>query len=112
MSATCAAARTVNELVRACTAGERPELLHFWGHTARGSGPGPFVLSQWYPCPFEGDRGEIFRSAEHYMMWRKAILFEDGRTAAQVLAATTPAAAKALGRRVADLGADTRVSHR
>src|SRR5688500_17744976 len=79
--------------------GERPEYLFFWGHTASRGVVGKECLSQWYPAAFAAD-GQVFPTAEHYMMYHKALLFGDRETAEQVLAAPTPKAAKALGRSV------------
>jgi ribA/ribD-fused uncharacterized protein len=45
--------------------------------------------------------GERFRSAEHYMMWRKATLFGDTAMAERIQAAVHPRDAKMLGRAVA-----------
>jgi ribA/ribD-fused uncharacterized protein len=74
--------------------------LFFWGHQPERDGSiGKGCLSQWWPCTFVVD-GVTFASAEHYMMWRKALLFDDTAVAARVLAASSPAAAKALGRQV------------
>ncbi|SFR21953.1 hypothetical protein SAMN04488564_10614 [Lentzea waywayandensis] len=74
--------------------------LFFWGHQPERDGrTGKGCLSQWWPCTFVVD-GQEFASAEHYMMWRKALLFGDEAVAARVLAARTPAEAKALGREV------------
>ena len=72
--------------------------LFFWGHQPeRDGGIGKGCLSQWWPCTFTAD-GQEFASAEHYMMWRKALLFDDASVASRVLAARTPGEAKALGR--------------
>ncbi|MEV6243855.1 NADAR family protein [Lentzea sp. NPDC051838] len=76
------------------------KFLFFWGHRPERDGSiGKGCLSQWWPCTFDVD-GVSFASAEHYMMWRKALLFDDTAVAAEVLAARTPAEAKALGRKV------------
>jgi ribA/ribD-fused uncharacterized protein len=76
------------------------KFLFFWGHQPERDGSiGKGCLSQWWPCTFVVD-GVSFASAEHYMMWRKALLFDDSRTASEVLATSSPAAAKALGRQV------------
>ncbi|MFC4084446.1 NADAR family protein [Amycolatopsis samaneae] len=92
--------RTVGELVGAIAAGRRCKFLYFWGHTPpRGGGPGPWWLSQWWPAPFTVD-GARFATAEHYMMWRKAMLFEDHAMAAKVLTAVHPKQAKDFGRSV------------
>jgi ribA/ribD-fused uncharacterized protein len=88
---------SVEDLLRT---GAGAGFLFFWGHTAPpGAAPGPHVLSQWWPAPFVVE-GELFTTAEHYMMWRKARLFGDDATAAAVLEDPSPARAKALGRTV------------
>jgi ribA/ribD-fused uncharacterized protein len=72
--------------------------LPFWGHHPRSDGSvGAGCLSQWWPAEFTVD-GQVFPTAEHYMMWRKAMLFDDGAIAAEVLEAGSPGAAKAWGR--------------
>lgn len=74
--------------------------LFFWGHQPEHDGSiGKGCLSQWWPCSFAVE-GQQFESAEHYMMWRKALLFNDTAVAERVLAARTPAEAKVLGREV------------
>jgi ribA/ribD-fused uncharacterized protein len=105
-------ARTVEDLVRACQAGSQPKFLHFWGHTARGPEVGSHVLSQWFPATFEDADRRIFRSAEHYMMWRKATLFGDNVIAEKTLAAASPGEAKELGRTVNGFSEQTWLEHR
>jgi ribA/ribD-fused uncharacterized protein len=88
------------------------KFLFFWGHQPERDGSiGKGCLSQWWPCTFTAD-GQEFASAEHYMMWRKALLFGDTAVAAQVLAARTPAEAKALGRVVSGFSHDAWESER
>lgn len=80
--------------------GERPPLLHFWGHHARpGEASGPHLLSQWWPCQFVWE-GVTLASAEHGMMLGKARLFGDEEIAEKILQAPTPDQAKRLGRKV------------
>ncbi|UED86197.1 NADAR family protein [Streptomyces profundus] len=87
--------------------GQRLKYLYFWGHRARpGAGPGPWCLSQWWPVPFTVE-GVAYPSAEHYMMAAKARLFGDEETAARVLAAPHPGAAKDLGRQVSSFDEET-----
>jgi len=50
----------------------------------------------------DGEANVTYPTAEHYMMYHKALLFNDGDVAAQILAATTPDEVKALGRQVKD----------
>ncbi len=86
---------------QAAARGEPLSFLFFWGHRpAKGGGPGPGCLSQWWEAAFTVE-GQLYRSAEHFMMAEKARLFGDEATRAQILAAGDPAAAKALGRKVA-----------
>ncbi|MFD3501744.1 NADAR family protein [Streptomyces sp. NPDC058676] len=87
-------------LVREVRAGARIKYLHFWGHRPRPDGRvGASCLSQWWPSPFTVD-GVSYATAEHWMMARKARLFEDGEAERRVLAAGSPAAAKKVGRLV------------
>ncbi|MGW1741430.1 NADAR family protein [Nocardia sp. NPDC001965] len=93
--------RSVGELLAVVADGDPVKYLPFWGHRPRPDGTiGAGCLSQWWPAEFTVD-GSVFPTAEHYMMWRKANLFDDTGIAAQVLAADSPGAAKALGRRIA-----------
>ncbi|GAB7037886.1 MULTISPECIES: NADAR family protein [Catenuloplanes] len=87
----------IEELKRRTAAGERVKYVFFWGHQPRRDGAD--CLSQWAPSPFTVD-GVRFATAEHYMMWGKAMLFGDDRTAARVLDATHPKQAKDIGRQV------------
>jgi ribA/ribD-fused uncharacterized protein len=56
-------------------------------------------FSQWHPARFEL-AGQRFTCAEQYMMYGKAILFDDAEIAEQILAAAAPSQHKALGRKV------------
>ncbi|HEX6357132.1 NADAR family protein [Actinophytocola sp.] len=90
---------SVADVERAAVAGKRMKFLFFWGHQPGQSGVGKGCLSQWYRSPFEAE-GHTFATAEHYMMWGKATLFGDDRTAERILAARHPRQAKDLGRQV------------
>lgn len=80
--------------------GDRVKYLFFWGHQPERDGSvGKSCFSQWFAAPFEID-GIRYPTAEHYMMAEKARLFGDLAVLGQVLSAKTPAAAKALGRKV------------
>ncbi len=57
------------------------------------------VFCQWASSPFVNN-GLRFATAEHYMMYRKAILFDDTETAAKIMTTRSPRAVKALGRAV------------
>ncbi|KAI0141514.1 hypothetical protein BJ166DRAFT_105104 [Pestalotiopsis sp. NC0098] len=70
----------------------------------RESDPKRGYLSQWYAgAPFRDPvdaAPKVYRTAEHYMMHHKALLFGDAAIAAEVLEANHPKDVKALGRAV------------
>lgn len=68
---------------------EENKYTFFWG--------GPF--SQWYPSVFVID-GITFKTAEHYMMWKKAKLFNSERIAEMILESDNPDDVRWLGRQV------------
>lgn len=72
-----------------------PPLVFFWGPKGtRG------WLSNWSPHSLmEG--GVVFRTAEHYLMYHKAIHMEDEVSARRILGANGPREAKVIGREVA-----------
>ena len=53
-------------------------------------------LSNWYPSPFEKD-GISFAHMEQYMMYQKALQFQDTEIAQQICKPTTPARSKHWG---------------
>jgi ribA/ribD-fused uncharacterized protein len=88
------------EVISRIRQGQRVKFLFFWGHQPERDGSaGRGCLSQWWPAPFTVD-GVEFATAEHYMMWRKATLFDDLDSAGEVLRAPHPHRAKELGRGV------------
>ena len=90
----------LQQLRAAKATGANLKLLAFWGHKPTPSGAiGPGCLSQWWPAPFVVD-GVTYPTAEHWMMAGKARLFDDPTGLANVLAASSPGAAKAAGRKV------------
>ncbi|MBB1253501.1 NADAR family protein [Streptomyces alkaliterrae] len=91
---------------------ERTKYLYFWGHRPpAGGGVGPGCLSQWWPSPFTVE-GVRYATAEHWMMARKAELFDDREAFAAVLSAASPGAAKAAGRRVRGFTEERWAEHR
>jgi len=92
---------TTERLLDAERSDTRLKFVFFWGHTpARHDGQiGTHVLSQWWNHPFQVGRVG-YPTAEHFMMAEKARLFGDEQRLAEILAATSPGAAKAAGRRV------------
>lgn len=90
----------VTDLLALMRRGERVRFLFFWGHRPERDGQvGRGGLSQWWPSPFVVD-GRTFATAEHYMMWRKAMLFDDDASAEKILRVGHPREAKELGRGV------------
>ena len=81
--------------------GNHHPFTFFWGHTPPdgADGPGPWVLSQWYPAVTVVDRVE-YPTAEHYMMTEKAKLFRDKKALAKIASSDDPAVAKEAGREV------------
>lgn len=93
-------ARSVSDLVRTIDAGAKPKYIFFWSHRTAQTGSITWAcLSQWYFSPFCVN-GLVYPTAEHYMMAEKARLFGDLHTLENILAAPSPASAKALGRTV------------
>lgn len=103
--------RSVEQLCEAIAEGWAPEYLFFWKHGSRAGGIGPECLSQWYPAGFVVD-GERFATAEHFMMYRKALLFDDEGVAERILGVDHPRAVKKLGRRTRGFDEERWVAHR
>jgi ribA/ribD-fused uncharacterized protein len=90
----------LTQLRDADLAGRPLRILPFWGHRPERDGSvGAGCLSQWWPAPFIIDN-ITYPSAEHWMMAGKARLFDDPAGMAAVMAARSPGAAKAAGRKV------------
>jgi len=88
------------ESLRLAAAQRSFEYRFFWGAKARKDGAlSDACFSQWWPCRFTAE-GQVYCSAEQFMMASKARLFGDEETRAEVLATSDPGRAKALGRRV------------
>jgi ribA/ribD-fused uncharacterized protein len=85
--------------VRIAARSRKLKYVFFWKPRARGDALSPAVFSNWERAPFELD-GNRFPTTEHYLMWRKAVLFDDTDAATRILAAPSPTAVKALGRGV------------
>ncbi len=86
--------------------------LFFWGHRPNPDGSiGKSCLSQWWLSSFEKDQKE-YKTAEHWMMYQKAVLFKDEEMAEKILVANTPGEAKKLGRKVKGFDHDTWEAHR
>lgn len=102
----------VDEVITLARSGQRLKYVFFWGHRPQRDGSiGTGCLSQWWPSAFTVD-GVRFATAEHYMMWRKALLFGDEESAVRIVAASHPRQAKMLGRRVRGFDERTWVDER
>lgn len=86
--------------------GERLKFIFFWGHTPAADGSvTKTCFSQWWDCKFTVD-GIEYRTAEQYMMARKAVLFGDEETRREIMAAKHPKQYKALGRKISGFKQD------
>lgn len=80
----------------------RIKYLFFWGHQPNTDGSiGSSCLSQWWESEFVVD-GQLYPTAEHWMMAGKAKLFGCEDILEQILACKSAAEAKKLGREVRD----------
>ncbi|KAI0142765.1 DUF1768-domain-containing protein [Xylariaceae sp. FL1272] len=81
--------------------------IYFW----KPQEPTTGYLGQWYSLAFrdasDPPNGKIYKTAEHYMMHHKALLFNDEEIGARILEADDPKTVKALGRQVKDLNDKT-----
>lgn len=68
------------------------------------------VFSQWFKSEFEID-GIKFSTAEQYMMYKKALLFNDEEVANAIMRTNNPKEQKALGRKVRGFNTDKWVKH-
>ena len=80
--------------------GEPLKFLFFWGHSNKNNEDiGKFVFSQWHPSSFVVDN-ILYKTAEHWMMSYKALLFDDTEVFRKILAAEKPGEVKELGRQI------------
>lgn len=82
------------------TDNESLKFLYFWGHTNKSNeAVGKFCFSQWYESPFVVD-GVTYKTAEHWMMAKKALLFGDLEIFQKIVISDKPGEVKDLGRRI------------
>lgn len=91
--------RSNQQLIEQIAKSKKPKFVFFWGHQKPKSGISKACFSQWYPARFDED-GMSFATAEHYMMYHKAILFNNSDIASRILQSNHPGEAKKLGREV------------
>jgi ribA/ribD-fused uncharacterized protein len=76
------------------------KFLFFWGHQPSKDGIiTKTCFSQWWVSPFVVD-GITYKTAEHWMMAKKAELFNDNEVLEKIIQANSPAEAKKFGREV------------
>ncbi len=76
------------------------KFLFFWGHQpSKDETITKTCFSQWWLSSFEVDK-VIYKTAEHWMMAKKAELFNDKDVLEKIIKANSPAEAKKLGREV------------
>ncbi len=104
--------RDKDKLIERISGGERFEYLHFWGHRPSPNGAiTNSCFSQWFIAPFRDDE-IVYRTAEHFMMARKAELFGQPELAKRIIGVEDPGRAKSLGRRVERFDEDVWLKHR
>ena len=80
--------------------------IYFYGHYPNKHGIYS-CLSNWYKTKFICDETKkTFDNVEQYMMWRKAILFNDINTANEIMKSDLPAMSKLLGKSVSNFNQD------
>jgi ribA/ribD-fused uncharacterized protein len=85
---------------------DKVKFLFFWGHQPSKDGSvTASCFSQWWVAPFEVN-GVKFPTAEHWMMYKKAELFDDHTIMERTMLAKSPAEAKKLGRLVNNFNPD------
>jgi ribA/ribD-fused uncharacterized protein len=76
--------------------------IFFWGHQPSKDGSiTKTCLSQWWKSSFTVE-GIEYKTAEHWMMAKKAELFEDKEIFEKIIRTENPSDVKNLGRKVAD----------
>lgn len=85
--------------------GKKIKFLFFWGHQKSKDGTiTKTCFSQWWISPFVVNE-VVYKTAEHWMMAKKAELFNDLEMLEAIIAVKSPAEAKALGRNVKNFDA-------
>lgn len=85
----------------------KEQYVPFWNEKRRYG-----EFSQWYISKFVDEAGVCYSSCEQYMMYQKAILFNDLESAKQILKTANPAEIKKLGQTVKYFNEKKWVKHR
>ncbi len=103
---------TIEKLIENQSTGLTNKFLFFWGHQPSKDGViTKTCFSQWWLSSFTVERIK-YATAEHWMMAKKAVLFEDDEILEKILLAKSPAEAKKLGRKVKNYQEDIWLSNR
>lgn len=79
---------------------ERVKFIYFWGHQPQKNGEiGKSCFSQWFEISFKHD-GNVYKTAEHWMMAEKARLFKDEEILLKILNSNSAGEVKKLGRKI------------
>ena len=102
----------LENIIKQHQAGKVFKYVYFWGHQPSADGKITHsCFSQWWHSPFVID-DISYPTAEHYMMARKALLFNDHGMFEQIINASHPKQAKELGRQVSNFDEDIWNEHR
>lgn len=90
----------INWLIEKYESGYTFKHIFFWGHTNKyKEDVGKFCFSQWFESPFTVEN-ITYKTAEHWMMAHKALLFGDNLNFDKIINCEKPGEAKELGRQV------------
>ena len=103
--------RNKDDLIDYVNHSNRVKYIFFWGHKKSQSGVSKTCLSQWYESSFEVN-SVLYKTAEHYMMSEKALLFGDIATSRKIINAKNSGEAKRLGRTVKSFDEKVWLEHR
>lgn len=91
---------SIQHLINRISNGERLKYIYFWGHQSSKNGTiTNSCFSQWWIADFKVD-GITYKTAEHWMMAKKAELFGDKEIYEKIINSKSPGEAKDLGRRI------------
>lgn len=92
---------SIQHLINRINNGERLKYIYFWGHQPSKNGTiTNSCFSQWWIADFKVD-GITYKTAEHWMMAKKAELFGHKEIYEKIINSKSPGEAKDLGRRIA-----------
>src|SRR5579871_4776144 len=87
------------------------DYLFFWGHRQKQKDSiDKSCFSQWFASPFKVDN-ILYLTSEHWMMAKKAALFNDNEILKEILSTEKPAVAKELGRKIKNFDAAVWKAH-